>query len=183
VECAQAAPLLRVKRGGMPGAEANAMPDAESFVEKFRRYWSAPSLGGFDPVLAEDVVLVQPLSPKMRGLAEVRAGFAPIFKWLPDLHAEVDRWAANGNVVYIEFRLIATLGGKSIEWPVVDRFVLGGDGKAIERVTYFDPLPIMIATLARPSSWPSFVRSGAARALAASFRKNDGDRTRAALAA
>jgi len=157
------------------------MPDAEDFVERFRRYWAAPSLGGFDTALAEDVVLVQPLSPKMRGLDQVRAGFAPIFAWLPDLHGEVDRWGAEGNVVYIEFRLIATLGGKPIEWPVVDRFVLREDGKASERVTYFDPLPILVATLARPSSWWSLVRSGAARALVASFRKDGGRGARGEL--
>ena len=148
------------------------MTDAEDFVERFRRYWAAPSLGGFDTALAEDAVLVQPLSPTMHGLAEVRAGFTPIFAWLADLHGEVDRWGAQGNVVYIEFRLIATLGGKPLEWPVVDRFVLRDDGKASERVTYFDPLPIMIATLARPSCWWSFVRSGAARALVASFGRS-----------
>jgi len=156
----------------MSVAEVSAMSDAEDFVERFRRYWAAPSLGGFEIALAEDVVLVQPLSPRMRGLEEVRAGFTPIFAWLPDLHGEVDRWGAEGNVVYIEFRLIATIGGKPFEWPVVDRFVLREDGKASERVTYFDPLPIMIATLSRPSCWWKFARSGAARALLASFAKN-----------
>ena len=145
------------------------MSRAADFVETFRRYWAAPSLGGFDVALAEDVVLVQPLSPRMRGLEQVRAGFTPIFAWLPDLHGEVDRWGAEGDIVFIEFRLVATIGGKPFEWPVVDRFVLRDDGKAIERVTYFDPLPIMIATLMRPSSWWGFVRSGAARALVASF--------------
>jgi len=170
------------------------MSRAADFVESFRRYWAAPTLGGFDAVLADDVVLVQPLSPTMRGLHEVRAGFTPIFTWLPDLRGEVDRWGAEGyrpsavvtfdrdqrersdqrryDAVFIEFRLRATLGGKPLEWPVVDRFLLREDGKAVERVTYFDPLPIIAATLLRPSSWWSFVRSGAAGALLASFRRD-----------
>ena len=147
---------------------------AEQFVETFRRYWAAPSLGGFDAALAEDVVLVQPLSAPMHGLAEVRAGFTPIFAWLPDLHAEVDRWAAQGDVVMIEFRLRATLGGKPFEWPVVDRFVLREDGKATLRVTYFDPLPLVFATLTRPSCWWGFLRSGAAAAIVGAARRRDG---------
>ena len=148
------------------------MSRAADFVESFRRYWAAPTLGGFDAVLADDVVLVQPLSPTMRGLPEVRAGFTPIFTWLPDLRGEVDCWGAEGDAVFIEFRLRATLGGKPLEWPVVDRFLLREDGKAVERVTYFDPLPIIAAALLRPSCWWSFVRSGAAGALLASFRRD-----------
>jgi len=157
------------------------MSRAADFVEIFRRYWAAPSLGGFDTALAEDVVLVQPLSRTMRGLAEVRAGFTPIFAWLPDLHGEVDRWGAKEDILYIEFRLRATIGGKPFEWPVIDRFVLRDDGKAIERVTYFDPLPLMLATLSRPSSWWGFVRSGAAKALFASRDKDGRSRTHAPL--
>jgi ketosteroid isomerase-like protein len=164
------APLHLDSRAGMAGEGGRPMSRAADFVESFRRYWAAPSLGGFDAVLADDVVLVQPLSPTMRGLAGVHAGFTPIFTWLPDLRGEVDRWGASGDIVFIEFRLRATIGGKPFEWPLVDRFVLREDGKAIERVSYFDPLRIIAATLTRPSSWRSFVRSGAAGALVASWR-------------
>jgi hypothetical protein len=157
------------------------MSEAGDFVDRFRRYWAAPSLGGFDTALAEDVVLVQPLSPKMHGLAEVRAGFAPIFAWLPDLHGEVDRWSAEGNVVFIEFRLIATIGGRPFEWPVLDRFVLRDDGEATERVTYFDPLPLVLATVGRPSGWWRFLRSGASRALLGAGVSRGPDRSHAPL--
>jgi hypothetical protein len=145
--------------------------DAERFVEGFRRYWAAPSLAGFDELLADDVTLVQPLAPVMRGLPAVRAGFAPIFTWLPDLHGEVDRWSVAGEALFIEFRLRATIGGRPFEWPVVDRFVLGADGRATSRVTYFDPLPLLGVALARPSGWLQLLRSGAATAL---FRRSYG---------
>jgi len=104
------------------------METAAEFVEGFRRYWSAPSLDGLSALLAPDVTLVQPLAPRMRGLDEVRRQFGAIFAWLPDLRAEVDRWSSAGNVVFIEFRLRATIGGRPFEWPVVDRFLLRDDG-------------------------------------------------------
>jgi hypothetical protein len=141
------------------------MPPAAEFVEAFRRFWTAPSVDAFARVLRTDVTLRQPLAPPMHGLDEVRDVFARIFAWLPDLRGEVDRWSAAGDVVFIEFRLRATIGGRAFEWPVVDRFVLDGDGMARERVTYFDPLPLLAATVGRPASWWRLVRSGAAATL------------------
>ena len=141
------------------------METAAEFVEGFRRYWSAPSLDGLSALLAPDVTLVQPLAPRIRGLDEVRRQFGAIFAWLPDLRAEVDRWSSAGNVVFIEFRLRATIGGRPFEWPVIDRFLLRDDGLAVERVTYFDPLPLLAAAASRPSGWRQLWRSGAATAL------------------
>jgi len=143
------------------------MPDPAAFVEKFARFWAAPSLDGFAAVLRPDVTLVQPLSPPMRGLDAVRAAFAPVFRWLPDLCGTVDRWTAtpDGVVVFIEFRLRATIGGRPFEWQLVDRFDVGADGLATARVSYFDPLPLLAATAGRPSTWWAFVRSGAAASL------------------
>ncbi len=141
------------------------MRDPAEFVEGFRRFWAAPSLEKLPALLSKDVLLNQPLAPPMRGLDEVRGEFRPIFEWLPDFRGEVDRWAANGNVILIELRLRATIGGKPFEWPLVDRFVLGDDGLATERVTYFDSLPLILAVATRPSTWSSFLRSGAASGL------------------
>ena len=149
------------------------MPSAADFVDGFRRFWAAPSLDGLPALLAPDVKLVQPLAPVMRGLDEVRRNFGAIFAWLPDIRGEVDRWSGEGNVVFIEFRLRATIGGRPFEWPVVDRFLLREDGMAVERVSYFDALPLLAAAAARPSGWRQLWRSGAATAL---IRRNRGGR-------
>lgn len=74
---------------------------------------------------------------------------APAF---PDLRAGVDRWCADGDLLFIEFLLYARVGSKDIEWPNVNRLVLR-DGKAIERVTYFDPLAILPTLLRHPPIW------------------------------
>src|SRR5881397_1597430 len=91
------------------------MRSAADFVDGFRRFWAAPSLDGLPALLAPDVKLVQPLAPVMRGLDEVRRNFGAIFAWLPDIRGEVDRWSGEGNVVFIEFRLRATIGGRPFE--------------------------------------------------------------------
>ena len=138
---------------------------AEAFVQGFARFWAAPSLDGFADLLAPDVTLVQPLSPPLRGLDQVRRGFTPIFAWLPDIHGEVDRCSATDDGVSIEFRLRATIGRRPFEWPLVDRFVLRSDGLATYRVSYFDPLPLLAAAATRPSGCRRLWWSGAAAAI------------------
>jgi hypothetical protein len=65
----------------------------------------------------------------------------------------------DGDLVFIECRLHARIGGTVTEWPNVNRLVLH-DGKAIERVTYFDPLAILPTLLRHPSIWWRWWRSG-----------------------
>jgi hypothetical protein len=135
---------------------------AEAFVRGFAEFWSAPTPEKMGALLTPDVVLIQPLSAPMTGLAAAQAEFGKLFAWLPDLRATVDAWGANGDALFIEFRLHATVGGRRVEWPVVDRFVLRGD-KAAKRVTYFDALPLLLRVLAAPGAWIGWWRSGAAR--------------------
>jgi ketosteroid isomerase-like protein len=140
------------------------MSDPARFVAAFAAYWAAPDLDVLPALLAPEVRLRQPLAEPTDGLAAARAGFERIFAALPDLRGEVDRWSAAGEYVFIEFRLRATLAGRPFEWPVVDRFTLR-DGLAAERVSYFDPLPLVLAGLRRPSGWRQLWTAGGVRAL------------------
>lgn len=51
------------------------------------------------------------------------------------------------------------VGGAPICWSAVDRFVLGPDDLATERVSYFDSGPIAATLLRHPRAWPAFLRS------------------------
>ncbi|OSC40800.1 nuclear transport factor 2 family protein [Mycobacterium decipiens] len=128
------------------------MSASNGFVEGFADFWKAPSPGGLANHLHPDVRLVQPLSPPAHGLAAAQRAFNRILGLLPDLHGEVDRWSQAGDVVFIEFRLMARLGNEVVEWPVIDRFLLRDD-KAVERVSYFDSFPLLIKVLKHPSTW------------------------------
>jgi SnoaL-like domain len=145
--------MRRTGKASMGDVEGvNTRSDPEEFVTKFANFWDAPSPQRLPELLHPNVVLVQPLAARMIGIQAAQAEFQRIWSCLPDLRAHVDRWCGDGDIVFIEFRLYARIGGKVAEWPNVNRLVLR-DGKAIERVTYFDPLTILPTLLRHPSTW------------------------------
>lgn len=132
---------------------------AADFARRFAEYWRAPTPEGLATVLAERVRLVAPMTPVTETLVDGQRAFAGLFELIRDLTAEVHRWGATADGVLIEFTLSGTAGGKPISWTAVDRFVLGDDGLATERVSYFDSMPIALAAASRPRAWPALVRS------------------------
>lgn len=138
------------------------MQESEQFVANFIDFWNDPSPQRIPEILHPDVVLTQPLAAPMRGIAAAQQEFRRIWRFLPDLRAQVDRWRGDADVVFIELRLRTHVRRDLIEWPNIDRFVLR-DGKAIERMNYFDPLPLLPTILKHPSIWRRWWTSGAAR--------------------
>jgi hypothetical protein len=132
---------------------------AADFVRRFVEYWKAPTPEGLDTVLAEKVRLVAPMTPVTHTLVEGQRAFAALFELIDGLTAEVHRWGATVDGVLIEFTLSGMAGGKPISWPAVDRFVLGEDGLATERFSYFDSAPIALTVARRPRTWAPFLRS------------------------
>ena len=129
------------------------------FVERFASYWRAPSAEGLDALLAPDVLLVAPMTPTTRTLAEGKRAFASILDLVPDLTAEVHRWGQTEDGVLIEFTLSGTAGGAPVSWDAVDRVVLRADGLASARISYFDTGPLIRTVALRPRAWPAFLRS------------------------
>lgn len=121
-------------------------PDFDRFIAHFRRW--------FDP----DVRLSQPLAPDGVGHRALTEQFRRLFVLIPDLSGVVRRWAARADEVFIELELTGTLGRKPISWTACDRVVLR-KGIAVERRSYFDPTPLVLATLRRPTAWPRLLRS------------------------
>lgn len=136
----------------------NTRSGPQDFVAKFADFWNDPSPQRLPELLHPDVVLMQPLAAPMIGIQAAQAEFHRFCCCLPDLRGHVDRWCGDGNLVFIEFRLHESIGGDVIDWPNVNRLVLH-DGKAIERVAYFDPLAILPTLLRHPSIWWRWWRS------------------------
>jgi len=128
------------------------------FVERFAAYWRAPSAEGLDALLAPDVLLVAPMTPTTHDLADGKRAFAAILELVPDLTGRVHRWGATEDGVLIEFTLSGTAGGSPVSWDAVDRIVLGEDGLATVRISYFDTAPLIRAVALRPRAWPAFLR-------------------------
>jgi ketosteroid isomerase-like protein len=136
-----------------------AVSGAEEFVERFATAWTRCDPDALAELLHDDIVLIQPMMPSTRGRAAARAAFARLFRLIPDLRATVHRWGESDGVLFIEFTLTGTFGGREISWPAVDRFILG-DGFALRRVSYFDPLPLALKMITRPRGWGRVIRSG-----------------------
>jgi hypothetical protein len=132
---------------------------AADFAARFADYWRAPAPERLNLVLADRVRLAAPMAPLTHTLVEGQRVFAGLFELIPDLTGETHRWGATDDGVLIEFTLSGTAAGKPISWSAVDRFVVGDDGLATERVSYFDSMPIVLAAATRPRGWPAFLRS------------------------
>lgn len=129
--------------------------DAEEFVEFFAAAWD---IGATDPEgffrhferrMHHNAALIQPIAPPARGPGALRELFGPLFMAVPDLTGTLRRWGETADGVFIEVTLRGHLGGKSLEWTVVDRIILE-DGKIRERRSYFDPAPLLKAVALRP---------------------------------
>jgi ketosteroid isomerase-like protein len=139
--------------------DAAPVAEAAEFVARFAHAWSRCDPDALAELLDDDVVLIQPMMPATNGRPAARQAFARLFELIPDLRATVHRWGAGEDVLFIEFTLHGTFGGRELSWPAVDRFQLR-DGLALRRVSYFDPLPLALELATRPRGWPRLVRSG-----------------------
>jgi hypothetical protein len=139
------------------------VPDAAEFVERFERWWATPDPAVLGGLLAPDVVLRQPIVAHTTDLEGAKRSFTRILAAIPDLGVTVHNWAAEGDVVIIEFTLAGTLGGRPFSWENVDRFTVNAEGLATERVNYHDSLGLILKIAARPLGWVRFFRSGILR--------------------
>ena len=142
---------------------------AEDWVEAFAEAWRAPGdvdafAEHFEAWFTDDVRMVQPQLPTTVGKRAFREGFRAAFDLMPDLHATVRSWATDGDVVFIEFALEGTIGGRHVRMPAVDRFTLR-DGLVSERIAHFDPTPLLVAVAASPRAWPMFLRVQGSRVI------------------
>lgn len=154
-----------MRKTGEPGSEPASGPGAADqavaadFVRRFTDFWRWPSIERLATVLAADARLLAPMLPTAHSLGEGQVAFAELLELIPDLTGEVVRWGPTLDGVLIEFTLSGTAGGRPISWSAVDRFTLGPDGLATERVTYFDSAQLALALARSPRAWPGFLRS------------------------
>lgn len=133
--------------------------NASEFVDRFANAWARSDPDALVALLADDAVLIQPMMPATAGKAACRDQFSRLFTLIPDLRAKVHRWAARDDVLFIEFTLGGTFGGRELSWSAVDRISLR-DGLVRERISYFDAAPLGLEILKRPRGWRGLLSSG-----------------------
>ena len=128
------------------------------WVTAFAEVWKAPRerLDQLLALLDENVVLKAPTTPPvMKGHSESRRVLERAFPAMPDWRAEVHRWSAEDDTLFIEMSFSATIGGKPVTWRNVDRFLFR-DGVAVERTAFFNP--VRRAFLANLRGWLQLLR-------------------------
>jgi hypothetical protein len=137
---------------------------AANWVRVFAEGWANPVdtdifCDHFDPWLDPEVRMIQPSVRPTVGRKAFREEFArPLFSLVPDLHGTVENWSATGDLIYIELRLEGTIGNRPFTMRTCDRIRLR-DGRAVERIAYLDPAPLLKAVALSPGSWPRFIRA------------------------
>jgi hypothetical protein len=71
----------------------------------------------------------------------------------PDLRCDVMAWAGRDDVVFIDVRLSATVGGKPLTFHSFDQLRISPEGRVLRREASFDPAPVALALLLRPTAW------------------------------
>lgn len=124
------------------------MTTPAAFVQRFEETWAAPSLERLDALTNPDVCYVQPLLPEVRGRAAAGTYWRRVFTLMPDLHIDVVNSAVSAdNMVYIEFLIRGTLGGRPVRWPAIDRYELDELGRVRRRILYCDSAQLAPALL------------------------------------
>ena len=147
-----------------PETTAEQAEGAANWVAVFASGWANPVntdtfCDHLDPWFDPEVRMIQPSVRPTVGRKGFREEFArPLFTLVPDLHGTVENWSATSDVVYIELRLEGTVGRRRFTVHTCDRIKLR-DGKAVERVAYLDPAPLLKAVAASPRAWPRFIRT------------------------
>ena len=136
------------------------------WVQVFDEVWEAPRerLERLLGLLSEDIVLKAPTRPPVsHGKEAGRRAFQRAFKAFPDLRAKSKRWAAAGDVLFIEFTFTATVGGVPLSWDSVDRFIFK-DGQAVERIAFFQDSGVVLRHARRSlKGWMQILRLATGR--------------------
>jgi len=115
--------------------------EATDFVARFTEMWRAPEPASFSALFHPEGRLLHPTMEHSIARDEVPAYVAAIKERLPDISLEVLNWAADGDVVLIEWTITGTYGDEAVSWSGADRFTLR-DGLAMEGIAYFDTAPL-----------------------------------------
>jgi limonene-1,2-epoxide hydrolase len=105
-----------------------------------------------------EVTFTQPLFPEARGVEGFETLFRQMFALLPDLTVTVQRSTADDRAAIIESACMTRFGGRTIHLDVCDCFTID-DGLIIQRRSYSDPSPVLLAMLRSPAGWPRAARS------------------------
>ena len=118
------------------------MTDAERFMQRYMEVWPSFDADRLEEAINPEATIHHSgMATPIRGIDEpdyVRG----IKSLMPDISLEVANWAASGDVVFVEYRMSATLAGRSLNWTGIGRFRLRGE-QAIDAIGRWDNLELL----------------------------------------
>ncbi|WP_420242795.1 nuclear transport factor 2 family protein [Roseiterribacter gracilis] len=129
-----------------------------AWVDLFAQVWQQPKerLDRMLALLDEQVALESPMQ-RVVGRAAARQDYLRILRALPDLTGVLNSWEHRNGYLFIDMSLEASIGGRMVKWPSIDR-IRFRDGIAVERVAYYDPQPVHRAFMRNPKGWSQYAR-------------------------
>lgn len=118
------------------------MTDAEKFMQRYMAVWP-----GFEDERLLEVVHPDATIHHSGMEAPIRGEQEPdyvrgIKALIPDIGLEVRSWAANDDVVFIEYELSGSVAGRPLSWVGIGRFELRGE-RAIDAIGRWDNLDLL----------------------------------------
>lgn len=115
--------------------------EMEAFVEAYERAWASREPGVMAEMWHRDGVLHHPAlgTPVTGEVVPYNNDFTK--SALPDFSWKLTRWAASGDVAFLEWRCQARFGEETKEWRGVDVMVVR-EGRIAEERVYTDTYPL-----------------------------------------
>jgi SnoaL-like protein len=118
------------------------MTNAERFMQRYMEVWPSFDADRLEVAIDPEATIHHSgMQAPIRGTEEpdyVRA----IKALMPDISLEVANWAADGDVVFVEYEMSGTLAGRSLSWTGIGRFKLRGE-RAIDAIGRWDNLDLL----------------------------------------
>jgi SnoaL-like protein len=118
------------------------MANGERFLQRYMEVWPSFDADRLDVAIDPEATIHHSgMATPIRGDEEpdyVRA----IKGLMPDISLEVINWAANNDVVFIEYEMSGTLAGRPLTWTGIGRFKLRGE-RAVDAIGRWDNLELL----------------------------------------
>ena len=149
----------RIRMQLMIDARTGRRGSVADWVDAFTALWHGgrDRLDDFMTLFGPQIKLSAPGLRSTVGHEAGREAFRRTFEVFPDMRASVERWACDGDALFIEMTFSATIGGDRTLWRGVDRFLIR-EGTVVERVAFLNPLHVRRALLRNPAGWAQLLR-------------------------
>ena len=118
------------------------MTDAERFMQLYMEVWPSFDADRLEEAIDPEATIHHSGMERPISGAEEPAYVRATKALMPDIHLEVANWAANGDVVFVEYEVSATLAGRPLNWTGIGRFKLRG-ARTIDAIGRWDNLELL----------------------------------------